>query len=394
MIKVAVVLIPGLVGVYLASFCLNNRVVSFPSATFISPPARDTWKAYFSRLLMTPSPNNAASESKLDEHNEDEDVITEFSVMGFGRKRPPLSLPPSYNGRNSLFLFSKSQAIPSSYSIDRSTQENYGVANRDFGGPFAKIRASLDYNYHGNYIESRQIFQDRIVEKLLDGTTVHDEANGLVCKTPTEPWIVFTAGVMGAGKSHTMKQVSSKGLFPLKSYVIVDPDEIRSHFPEYHLYANESPETAGELTHREAGYITEIATTAALQRGYNVLVDGSLRDAQWYQDYFKSLKKEYKVLRIAIVHITAPRDAIFERAKNRAKETGRVVPIETLEMSLLQVPISVKKLAPMVDFFCELDNAPDSGEVSLQTECITWDSFRDNWAQVCPWPLPKLEGKL
>ena len=106
---------------------------------------------------MTPSPNNAASESKLDEHDEDEDVITKFAgMMGFGRKR----LPPSYNGRNSLFLFSKSQAIPSSYSIDRSTQENYGVANRDFGGPFAKIRASLDYNYHGKILMKLKLYYD------------------------------------------------------------------------------------------------------------------------------------------------------------------------------------------------------------------------------------------
>jgi len=41
----------------------------------------------------------------------------------------------------------------------------------------------------------------------------------------------------GAGKSHTMKEVASKKLFPLESYIIIDPDETRSHFPEYHLYA-------------------------------------------------------------------------------------------------------------------------------------------------------------
>lgn len=76
-----------------------------------------------------------------------------------------------------------------------------------------------------------------------------------------------------------------------------------------------NPERAGELTHREAGYVTEIVTTAALDRGFNVLVDGSLWDHEWYEQYFKALRRKYKVLRIAIIHITAPRDAIFERAK-------------------------------------------------------------------------------
>mmetsp|Transcript_3614 Transcript_3614/g.8001 ORF Transcript_3614/g.8001 Transcript_3614/m.8001 type:complete len:101 (+) Transcript_3614:56-358(+) len=79
--------------------------------------------------------------------------------------------------------------------------------------------------------------------------------------------------------------------------------------------------------------------------------------------------------------------------KSRAKETGRLVPRETLEMSLKQVPISVNILAPMADFFCELDNSPTSGDVTMTTESITWDSFRDNWAQTCPW-VPGQRGKM
>ena len=282
-----------------------------------------------------------------------------------------------------------------------------------------------------------------------------DEKNGRVCKTPTEPWIVFTAGVMvriakhslriscqclllessscsltltfsqsgnyqGAGKSHTIRGLAAKGVFPLQSYVAVDPDEIRQQFPEFHLYASLSPEKAGELTHKEAGYVTEIVTAAALQRGHNVLVDGSLRDADWYLGYFERLRRKYTNLKIAILHVTAPREAVFERArvcdyclsfsfillklcsslclslclKNRAKVTGRVVPRETLEQSILQVPVSIKKLAPLADFFCELDNAPGSGEITIKTEGVTWDSFRDVWSQTCPWPPPKPRGKM
>ena len=62
-------------------------------------------------------------------------------------------------------------------------------------------------------------------------------------------------------------QLASKGLFPLWSYVVVDPDEIRSRFPKYRAYATRSPKRAGELTHREAGYVAEIVTAAALQGG-------------------------------------------------------------------------------------------------------------------------------
>ncbi len=50
--------------------------------------------------------------------------------------------------------------------------------------------------WKGNYCKARQELQDRIVAKLLDGTTVTDVTDGRVCSAPTEPWIVFTAGVM------------------------------------------------------------------------------------------------------------------------------------------------------------------------------------------------------
>ncbi len=253
-------------------------------------------------------------EPDLDEINID--------VQGPVYKRASLLLNPTY-------------PIPPSFSFDKSTEENYGADNMEFFGPFKSIRASLDYSYHGNYTESRQHFQDRIVEKLLDGTVIEDSNGRGVCKTPTEPWIVFTAGVMGAGKSHTLKQLASRGLFPLQSYVVIDPDEIRQHFPEYVLYAMQSPEHAGNLTHKEAGYVTEIVTAAALQMGYNVLVDGSLWDHDWYREYFDQLKKTYGNLRIAILHITAPREAVFARAKVSVNSFDIIISITALSLQHL-----------------------------------------------------------
>ena len=36
---------------------------------------------------------------------------------------------------------------------------------------------------------------------------------------------------------------------------------------QYHLYVNHSPEMAGELTRKEAGFIAEILTLAGLEAG-------------------------------------------------------------------------------------------------------------------------------
>jgi predicted kinase len=131
---------------------------------------------------------------------------------------------------------------------------------------------------------------------------------------------VFTAGAMGAGKSYTMRKLVQNGRFPLIAFVVVDPDDIRRHLPEFQLYVDEFPELAGELTRKESGFIAEILTLAGLQAGKNVLVDGSLRDFEWYKSYFQRLREEFSGLRLAIIHVTAPRDAIFQRASVRIKD--------------------------------------------------------------------------
>lgn len=150
------------------------------------------------------------------------------------------------------------------------------------------------------------------------------DKNGQVCTTPTEPWLVFTAGAMGAGKSYTMRNLVENGRFPLIAFITVDPDQIRQKLPEFHLYVDANPELAGALTHKEAGFIAEVLTLAGLQSGKNVMVDGSLRNAEWYKTYFKRLRTDFPMLRLGIIHVTAPREAIYKRAAVR-KICGFVV---------------------------------------------------------------------
>jgi hypothetical protein len=66
----------------------------------------------------------------------------------------------------------------------------------------------------------------------------------------------------------------------------------------------------------------------ALEKGRNVLVDGSLRNGEWYLQYFKDLRKTFPSVRIAIIHVCADMNQVLYRAKQRALVTGRVVPEE------------------------------------------------------------------
>ena len=150
---------------------------------------------------------------------------------------------------------------------------------------------------------------------------------------------------------------------------------------EFSGYVQRNPFTAGELTRKEAGYLSEIAVLAALERGQNVLVDGSLRDAEWHQQYFLDLRRAQPNVRIAILHVTAPRSVVLSRAAARAETTGRAVPRETLEEALEMVPKSVEILKPMTDFFAELHNAEESDGLELKN--MSWKAFEANWSQQC-----------
>eukprot|EP00546_Thalassionema_frauenfeldii_P011295 CAMPEP_0178916490 /NCGR_PEP_ID=MMETSP0786-20121207/12673_1 /TAXON_ID=186022 /ORGANISM="Thalassionema frauenfeldii, Strain CCMP 1798" /LENGTH=201 /DNA_ID=CAMNT_0020589841 /DNA_START=493 /DNA_END=1098 /DNA_ORIENTATION=+ len=133
---------------------------------------------------------------------------------------------------------------------------------------------------------------------------------------------------------------------------------------------------------KEAGYIAEILQTHALDTGKNVLVDGSLRDYEWYKVDFQHKREKYPNIKLAIIHVVAPRETIFERAWVRGVETGRVVPEELIEKSIIQCAKSVDILEDFVDFFARIQNAPDTADVELLSpQPSSWEEFKNEWNQ-------------
>ncbi len=167
------------------------------------------------------------------------------------------------------------------YDYSRSTTDVFGAPTSDdraftFTGPFAAIRGGLDYAFHRNYLPGRQRVQDAIVQKFLDadaeasastsggsslavsvsasggragtGASLEDDSLAHVERAPEhvigpdcrlasasgqgqghtpgghhtpKQWVVFTAGPMGAGKSHCLKWLARRGFFPLDDFVLV-----------------------------------------------------------------------------------------------------------------------------------------------------------------------------
>ena len=81
--------------------------------------------------------------------------------------------------------------------------------------------------------------------------------------------------------------------------------------------------------------------------------------------------------------ITLPYVITRMYAQNRARITGRVVPISLLEKTMVQVPDSVAILKTQADFFVELHNAWGKDVEIVQPPGLDWDKFAKQWMP-CP----------
>jgi hypothetical protein len=118
--------------------------------------------------------------------------------------------------------------VPLGYDWSQSTQRNYAAEDSSVThqyGAFTDIRSQLDAEYHGCYTQVRQSIQDMWVHDIVQGGMKHEH-----------PWIIFTAGAMGAGKGFAIQWMSQHGHFPLPDIVQIDPDRVRQNMVRENLW--------------------------------------------------------------------------------------------------------------------------------------------------------------
>ena len=110
-------------------------------------------------------------------------------------------------------------------------------------------------------------------------------------------------------------------------------------------------------TQEEVGYMSEIAQEAALQMHRNVLVEGALRDAEWYTRVFEQIRSRHPDYRILIVYVHADQATIASRCLQRSKRTERHVPLDRMVASIEQATASVIILGSLADGVVQIDNS-------------------------------------
>lgn len=237
-------------------------------------------------------------------------------------------------------------------------------------GLHSYIRARMDYSYFVQVSDDRVTWQDELILSDLFSTQKLQDRRKL--EKLSLPWVVYSAGGMGAGKGYVTSWMNDKGYLPAKYFVGVDPDDIRKKLPEWNSLSKAMPEEAGYLTQIEATNIGDIVAKKALANRLNVFIDGSLRATDWYKNTeFPLYRKLFPGIRIMIIHIVAdPEDECVSRAVARANTEGRAVPEETIRSSIRDSTRSVNDLAAEADFTIRIVNRtgkePELQPVTLQ----------------------------
>lgn len=245
--------------------------------------------------------------------------------------------------------------VPADYNFEQSTNDNYKAADLQFHGDFVEARAQRDYSYHVNYTKQRQLWQDSLIKDIC-GTT---------SPSRKRPWLVYTCGPPGAGKSYALSWMSSHGHFPLDQIVSVDPDRIKACMPEWEAYKEKRGDEAAALCHRESGFLAEMVQVVAMQRKQTIWIDGTLKFADYFKKIFKEYEDEYPEYRIAIFKVSAPEEVLRERIKKRAEKTGRDVPDDVFEEALVATEKSLAVLTPFVKFVARISNAGGDPELEM-----------------------------
>ena len=122
---------------------------------------------------------------------------------------------------------------------------------------------------------------------------------------------------------------------------------------------------AGRLTQVEAGFLAEMLIEAALDKSMNVIVDGTMRDSDYYSGYIGRLRKglfaEYKV-GIIYVHVSDLTIA-KQRSRQREGQILRRVPQQLIEETYIQVCKAMEVLSHLVNISLTVQNDGDTPRI-------------------------------
>lgn len=107
----------------------------------------------------------------------------------------------------------------------------------------------------------------------------------------------------------------------------------------------------------ECGFLSELATEAALDAELDILVDSTLRDYEYFSSYIDNVRSRYTRYRVGILYVTVSDPEIAKRRSiAREGKILRKIPENLIEDTHGQVSRSMMVLGPLADIVITVDN--------------------------------------
>jgi len=181
-----------------------------------------------------------------------------------------------------------------------------------------------------------------------------------------KPIAIIMAGGGGAGKSAILTDLTDKGQLPNHDFVTINPDDIKDMLPEYAALKKSVPQQAAALVHEESSIIAAEAVGRATQGHYNLatkeecvarslILDKTMSDKEKGAKLIQDLQS--KGYEVHLIGVTIKPELAYDRAEQRAKSSGRHVPLPVLKAAHKGFNDSYEALAKLADKAMLYDNS-------------------------------------
>lgn len=223
----------------------------------------------------------------------------------------------------------------------RLQSKEEGPPKRDWKPKLAHLPDSTreHHSNDGAYSPERKALHEAIISRFTDHV--------LPVKPGGQKLAILMAGGPAAGKSTILRHIMDEEMS--RQMVMVNPDDVKEHIPEYQEAVKGSARNAAVLSHDESSDVAGEIRERAIRDGKHMIIDGTMKNIAKYQKLVDRLKKEGYKIHMVMVDLDVSQAKHF--AGKRAERTGRWVPHDMLEAAYPAVRKSFVHLKDHADHF-------------------------------------------
>ncbi len=187
----------------------------------------------------------------------------------------------------------------------------------------------------GKYMPERKILHDKIINDYFSQFPI----------TKSEK-VYMLGGAPANGKS----TVLDGGMLPYpKGAFVVDPDKIKNMIPEYRMLLSQKDKSllkgAASFVHEESSYLSKLIRKKALDSGFFTVMDG-VNDGkiEKLMKNVRAIRQESRGKTIRADYVSLDTKLSLKLAEERAKVTGRVVPLDHVRDQNKEISILIPNI--------------------------------------------------